>query len=147
MSSAVNVDEKSSGNSANGGTPDNNGATIEAIDIREGDWKAYLQFSRRQHDKDALIATFGTLTAYKRACALAYLGRRAQIHGGVCSTLHPHILTQKFLANLEASNRAMRYARYPWLESLVAILADIERMQDELANSSNVISMMGANRN
>jgi hypothetical protein len=147
VSAAGNIDEKLSSNNANHGASDSHSATMDPIDIREGDWKAYLQFSKRQHDKEALIVRYGTLTAYKRACAFAYLGRRAQIHGGVCSTLHPHILTQKFLANLEASNRTLRYARYPWLESLVAILADIERMQDELANASNVISMLGATRN
>lgn len=146
MSAAGNVDEKNPSNGAGNGTSANANTTMDPIDIREGDWKAYLQFSKRQHDKDALIATYGNLTAYKRSCAFAYLGRRAQIHGGVCSTLHPHILTQKFLANLETSNRTLRYARYPWLESLVAILADIERMQDELSNASNVIQMTGANR-
>ncbi len=147
MSAAGNLDEKSANNPANHGTSVTANTGMEPIDIREGDWKAYLQFSKRQHDKDAMVATYGNLSAYKRACALAYLGRRAQIHGGVCSTLHPHILTQKFLISLEAGNRTLRYARYPWLESLVAILADIERMQDELSNASNVIQISGANRN
>ena len=140
------MDENSPNNLATHGTSVNGNATMEPIDIREGDWKAYLQFSKRQHDKDALTARYGNLAAYKRACAFAYLGRRAQIHGGVCSTLHPHILTQKFMVSLESSNRTLRYARYPWLESLVAILADIERMQDELSNASNVIQMSGTSR-
>lgn len=145
MSAAGNIDEKSPNNLAAHSASAIVNTTMDAIDIREGDWKAYLQFSKRQHDKDAMVATYGNLAAYKRACAFAYLGRRAQIHGGVCSTLHPHILTQKFLVSLEAGNRTLRYARYPWLESLVAILADIERMQDELSNASNVIQISGAN--
>lgn len=148
VSAAGNIDEKMSCAASTGGSgaPVSSNATIDPIDIREGDWKAYQQFSKRQHDKDALIASYGNLAAYKRACALAYLGRRAQIHGGVCSTLHPHILTQKFIMNLEANNRAVRFSRYPWLEALLTILADIERMQDELTNTGNVISLIGANR-
>ena len=83
--------------------------------------------------------------AYKRACAMAYLGKRAQLHGGVCSTLHPHIMTPQFIADLETSNRTIRYSRYPWLRSLMNLLEEIERIQDQIS-STNVISLVPSSK-
>lgn len=114
------------------------------IEIREGDWKAYLHYSAKCRDSNAVIERYGSIAAYKRACALAYLGKRAQLHGGVCSTTRPHIMTQQFLTNLEASNKAQRYARYPWLEALIKIMVEIERLQDEISGNGNVISFVPA---
>ena len=117
-----------------------------AIDIREGDWKAYLYFTEKCRDNQALLDRYGGLTAYRRACAMAYLGRRAQLHGGVCSTRHPHIMTPQFIADLEHANKAQRYGRYPWLEALMNVLAEIERIQDEISLSTNVISLVPATK-
>ena len=97
------------------------------IDIREGDWKAYLYFTGKCRGNQALLDRYGGLVPYRRACAMAYLGRRAQLHGGVCSTRHPHIMTPQFIADLEHSNKAQRYGRYPWLEALMNVLAEIEK--------------------
>jgi hypothetical protein len=121
--------------------PSTNDKTTSA-EIREGDWKAYLHFSAKGRANPAVIERYGSAAAYQRACALAYLGRRAQLHGGVCSTRHPHIITSQFIADLEATNKAQRYSRYPWLEALMNILAEIERIQDEISVSTNVISLI-----
>jgi hypothetical protein len=111
------------------------------IDIREGDWKAYLHHIEKRGEDKALIDLYGSVTAYKRACALAYLGKRAQLYGGVCSTRHPHIMTAQFIATLEESNKATRFARYPWLRTLMNLLAEIEQIQDQISNA-NVISLV-----
>ena len=85
----------------------------------------------------------GTLLEYKRACAMAYLGRRAQLHGGVCSTRHPHIMTAQFTLDLEANNRVVRFTRYPWLRALMLLLGEIEQIQDQIA-TTNVITLVPA---
>ena len=113
------------------------------IDIREGDWSAYLHhIAKCKHDK-AMIDRYGGTTAYKRACAMAYLGKRAQLHGGVCSTRHPHIMTPQFIADLETNNKTIRYIRYPWLKALTSLLSEIEQIQDQISNA-NVISLAQA---
>jgi hypothetical protein len=114
-----------------------------AIEIREGDWKAYLICIARCNDEKSILERYGSIAAYKRACALAYLGKRAQLHGGVCSTRHPHIMTPQFIADLETSNRTNRYARYPWLRSLMSLLAEIEQIQDQISGN-NVITLVPA---
>ena len=119
------------------------GMKAHAIQICEGDWKAYLHHVARYEKDKALMEQYGSAVAYKRACAMAYLGRRAQLHGGVCSTRHPHIMTPQFIADLEASNQATRYARYPWLRSLMNLLAEIEEIQDQIS-TGNVISLASA---
>lgn len=118
-------------------------AKTDAIEIREGDWKAYAQaIARGEADKD-LVSRHGSVMEYKRACALAYLGKRAQLHGGVCSTRHPHIMTSQFIASLEVSNRAIRDARYPWLRLLMNLLGEIEQIQDQISSAS-VITLVPA---
>jgi hypothetical protein len=112
-----------------------------AIEIREGDWKAYLQCVARCKEDKSIAERYGSMAEYKRACALAYLGKRAQLHGGVCSTRHPHIMTQQFIDGLETSNRTIRYSRYPWLRALMNLLAEIEQIQDQISNT-NVITLV-----
>ncbi len=116
-----------------------------AIEIREGDWKAYLHCITRCATDKAIIDRYGSVVAYKRACALAYLGKRAQLHGGVCSSRHPHIMTLQLIADLEASNRTIRYTRYPWLRSLMNLLAEIEQIQDQISGA-NVITLVPASK-
>lgn len=116
-----------------------------AIEIREGDWKAYLQCVARYKVDKSLAEGYGSILAYKRTCAMAYLGKRAQLHGGVCSTRHPHIMTPQFIADLGVSNRAVRYARYPWLKSLMALLGEIEQIQDQVS-SNNIFPLVPATK-
>ncbi|WP_136414906.1 MULTISPECIES: hypothetical protein [Oxalobacteraceae] len=116
-----------------------------AIEIREGDWKAYLQCIARCNEDKSIIDRYGSAVAYKRACAMAYLGKRAQLHGGVCSSRHPHIITPQFIVDLEVNNRTIRYTRYPWLRSLMNLLAEIELIQDQIS-STNVITLVPASK-
>lgn len=111
------------------------------VEIREGDWKAYLQSIERSKQDKSIIERYGSVAAYKRACALAYLGKRAQLHGGVCSLRHPHIMTVQLIVDLENANRTARYARYPWLRALMNLLSEIEQIQDQIS-SSNVITLV-----
>ncbi|MFC3108078.1 hypothetical protein ACFOFO_08910 [Undibacterium arcticum] len=115
-----------------------------AVEIREGDWIAYHRHIDQAPSERDLIHRFGGVIEYHRACAMAYLGRRAQHRGGVCSRTHPRILTPQFVADLEATNKYHRYIRYPWLETLLNLLTEIERIQDEISSggSSNVISLI-----
>jgi len=116
-----------------------------AIEIREGDWKAYLQCISRCKDDKFILDRYGSIAEYKRACALAYLGKRAQLHGGVCSTRHPHIMTPQFISDLESTNRTTRYTRYPWLRALMNLLGEIEQIQDQIS-STNVITLVPSNK-
>jgi hypothetical protein len=114
---------------------------ISIVECREGDWTVYMDRisdrGRMAHFSDAP----SELLAYKRKCALAYLGRRAQLHGGVC-TKAPRVLTPQVLADLQESNRAKRYLRYPWLEKLITLLAEIESIQDQHTNTPNVLTLV-----
>lgn len=116
-----------------------------AIEIREGDWKAYQHCIARRNDDKAILDRYGSAVAYRRACAMAYLGKRAQLHGGVCSTRHPHIMTPQFIAGLETANRATRYGRYPWLRALMSLLSEIEQIQDQIS-ATNVITLVPASK-
>jgi hypothetical protein len=116
-------------------------SSADAIEIREGDWEAYLRCVGRYRQDKAMAERYASVHDYKRACALAYLGRRAQLHGGVCSTRHPHIMTPQLIADLEMTNRSVRYARYPWLRSLMNLLQEIEQIQDQIS-PSNVFTLV-----
>lgn len=121
------------------------GMRSDAIEIREGDWKTFLQCVSRCKTEKSVVERYGSALEYKRACAMAYLGKRAQLHGGVCSTRHPHIMTPQFIADLEITNRAIRYARYPWLKSLMNLLGEIEQIQDQIS-SNNVFTLVPATK-
>jgi hypothetical protein len=77
------------------------------------------------------------------ACALGWLGKRAQLHGGVCSSRHRQIMTPQLISDLEVSNRTNRYARYPRLRALTNLLAEIEQIQDRISGT-NVITPVPA---
>ncbi|WP_141104301.1 hypothetical protein [Noviherbaspirillum denitrificans] len=115
------------------------------IEIREGDWKAYLQCIARCKEDKSITSHYDNVAEYKRACAMAYLGKRAQLHGGVCSTRHPHVMTPQFIIDLETSNRTIRNSRYPWLRALMNLLAEIEQIQDQIS-STNVITLVPASK-
>jgi hypothetical protein len=116
-----------------------------AIEIREGDWKAYQHYIAKAKADQDLVARYGSVVVYKRMLALAYLGKRAQLHGGVCSTRHPHIITPQFIADLDANNKVVRYTRYPWLKAMMNLLAEIEHIQDQIS-TTNVISLIPVNK-
>ena len=109
---------------------------------REGDWNGYLlQIDDRRNGSD-LHKSPAELLFHKRQSALAYLGKRAQLYGGVCSKNTPRILTPDAIRELGEANRVKRYTRYPWIETLLKLLAEIELIQDANANSFNVISLV-----
>lgn len=110
-----------------------------AASNREGDWNSYLHHIAVERAE--LCDDARELISYRRRCALAYLGKRAQLRGGVYSRTRPRILTPETIDTLRESNRQKRYARYPWLEKLLALMAEIERIQDQ-ASSSNVFSLI-----
>jgi hypothetical protein len=113
------------------------------IEVAEGDWGAYKRWISLQIPESSIVAkSYENNVAYNRACALAYLGKRAQLHGGVCSRTQPRVLTSGFMAKLEGANRTERFRRYPWLETLINLLAEIDRIQDEVAFTGNVISLV-----
>ena len=107
---------------------------------REGDWQSYM---RAVAQPGPLVGPHAEADAmdYKRRCAIAYLGKRALLNGGVCRRAAPRVLTQQFSTNLEKSNRSIRYTRYPWLERLMKLFAEIESIQDQHA-SDNVIALV-----
>lgn len=51
------------------------------------------------------------------------------------------MITPQFIYELEAANRAVRYARYPWLRAMMQLLAEIEFIQDQIS-STNVNSLV-----
>ncbi len=115
------------------------------IEIRDGDWKGYLEHIAKSCGNKSFVSSYGDLNAYKRQCALAYLGKRAQIRGGACSRTQPRILTPNAIAQLSLKNKTERYRRYPWLETLINLLAEIEKNQEEISGC-DVISLLSAAR-
>lgn len=115
------------------------------FDISEGDWGAY-QLYRNRAGADEIMKRSDGRNSYLRQCALAYLGKRAQLYGGTCSKMHARIFTPSFVAELCVANKDKRFNRYPWLEKLINLVAEIEREQEKAANSDNVISLIGATK-
>lgn len=116
-------------------------------DVREGDWMSFRRHMETiQHHNVSTFDPVGGVIAYKRACALTYLGKRAQLHGGVCIRTRPRILTAEFVTELSKSNCTVRFSRYPWLETLINLLTEIERIQDEVTLGENVISLVPTSR-
>jgi hypothetical protein len=113
------------------------------ICVSEGDWVAYKRWIAREEPESSIaFKSYETETVYFRACALAYLGRRAQLYGGVCSRTQPRVLTSTFIASLDGANRTERFRRYPWLETLLSLLAEIDRVHQDVAFTGNVISLV-----
>lgn len=113
---------------------------VEEPACREGDWESYRRAVAQPGPLAGPHAEADAID-YKRRCAIEYLGKRALKNGGVCSRTVPRILTPQFVFNLEQSNRTIRYARYPWLEQLMKLIAQIEAIQEKHA-SNNVISLV-----
>lgn len=116
---------------------------IRLPEITEGDWPSYKRWTAQEISQSSSVCMgYKNNVAYQRTCALAYLGKRAQLHGGVCSRTQPRVLTSSFITTLEATNRTERFRRYPWLETLLNLLAQIERIQEEVSSCENVISLV-----
>jgi hypothetical protein len=109
---------------------------------REGDWNTYVAQIASLRGAMDQPCDMHELLRYKRQCALAYLGRRAQLHGGLCSRT-PRVLSTQLIADLAERNRSQRYARYPWLEKLLKLMAEIELIQEQ-ACSTNVFSLVSS---
>lgn len=119
---------------------------VDKPDIKEGDWLSYLAHLKQLQCNNAK-ASIGDAVAYKRACALAFLGKRAQLHGGVCSRTQPRILTATLIDDLIKSNKRQRFGRYPWLETLTNLLTDIERHQGLVITGDNILALVPAMKN
>ena len=104
------------------------------------DWRAYL-IACREITKNAELDKREILV-HKRACALAYLGKRAQNEGGVYSKARVRILTPEFVQLMAKSNTAQRFKRYPWLERLLTLLDEIDQVQDQIALKGKVLPIM-----
>lgn len=104
------------------------------------DWRTYLEACREISGNVSLDA--GQMLAHKQACALAYLGKRAQNEGGVYSKAHMRILTPEFVQSMSRANTAQRYKRHPWLERLLMLLDEIDEVQDQIALRGKVLSIM-----
>ena len=113
-----------------------------SVQNQEGNWNEYLYQSAFRRNPEHLYQHPLGLLDYKRDCALAYLGKRAQFYGGVCSKTKPRILTSEVLADLEASNRAKRHDLYPWMETLMNLMAEVERSQEQITPSARMISLV-----
>jgi len=109
--------------------------------VREGDWQAYCRALKQCASSSDAYEDLALSVARKREHAFAYLGKRAMLYGGACSRTTPRILTPQFVMMLEKENRIKRYARYPWLEKLMKLLAEIEVLQEEQAGN-NVFSLV-----
>ncbi|HEY8024468.1 MAG TPA: hypothetical protein VIF60_07885 [Burkholderiaceae bacterium] len=114
-----------------------------ASDIREGDWEAYQRQSKNSGRSD-FVTSNDNLAAYRRQCALAYLGKRAQVNGCAYSKMQVRTFTPRFLFELGDVNKNRRFSRYPWLGKLIDLIAEIEREQEQACASGNVVSLMGA---
>ncbi len=112
-------------------------------EIREGDWGAYQRHSKFCSEGD-FVASKDGLNHFRRQCALAYLGKRAQLYGGACSKTQHRTFNPRFLVGLSMANESRRFVRYPWLGKLVDLIAEIEREQSNVADSGNVITLIGA---
>ena len=113
--------------------------------VRAGDWSAYRR-------NCAVAANVATLSAEqvidaRRAHALAYLGQRAQLHGGVFRASRPSVFTEAVVAALAKRNAAVRFTRYPWLAELLALVAALDNAQQSVMNREGNVFLFpdGAN--
>lgn len=77
----------------------------------------------------------------KRHYALAYLGERAQLRGGVFRAAKPTVFTEAVVTSLSKRNTTARYARYPWLAQMMALIAALDEAQYNVINQEgNVLA-------
>ena len=92
-----------------------------------GDWGLYLR--RCMFIAANPAVTPAEAAVLKRRVALAYLGRRAQLHGGVYLRSRPSVFTPALIEKLAEDNSRLRYQRYPWLERLTQLLQQLDQDQ------------------
>ncbi len=117
-----------------------NAPLARMVGEHDRDWRAYLSACRAIAENAEL--DMREILARKRACALAYLGKRAQNQGGVYSKTRVRILTPEFVQLMAKSNTSQRFKRYPWLERLLALLDEMDQVQDQIALRGKVLSIM-----
>lgn len=111
----------------------------------EGNWSLYrnrcnsLTTNAQQADAES--------QRVRRAFARAYLGRRAQLNGGVYSSSKPSVLTEAVIADLTAANTARRMQRYPWIGQMLSILEELDKMQGSHAGSKRLAGLNASNTN
>ena len=104
-----------------------------------GDWAAYCY-------RRAFLDAVGTLSIeqaieMRRSHALAYLGKRAQLHGGVFRASRPTVFTEAVVAAMAKRNAATRFSRYPWLADMLALIAALDNAQQSvMSREANVLS-------
>ncbi len=104
-----------------------------------GDWAAY----RRRCAFLEVVPALPTEAAIgaRRAYALAYLGERAQLHGGVFRASRPTVFTEAAVAGMAKRNAAARFGRYPWLAEMLALMAALDTAQHGvMSREGNVFS-------
>ena len=92
-----------------------------------GDWGLYGRRCRFIAANPAISAADAMVL--KRRFALAYLGHRAQVRGGVYLRSRPSVFTPSLIDKLAEENTRARYARYPWLERLTQLLQQLDQDQ------------------
>lgn len=104
-----------------------------------GDWDV---FKRRYAFLDATpVLAVQQNTEAKRRYALAYLGNRALLHGGVFRPDKPSVFTDTVVAALAMRNTGARNARYPWLAEMMALIAALDDAQHKMTGKEgNVLA-------
>jgi len=115
------------------------------FEIPEGDWDAY-QLHRNSSGDAETFKRNDSRNYYRQQCALAYLGKRAQLFGGACSKMQARIFTPGALIELDVANKRRRFTRYPWLEKLNNLVAEIERDQEMAPILANVVALVAATK-
>ena len=92
-----------------------------------GDWGLFRRRcgyidANKEIDRESAISL-------KRRFGLAYLGRRAQLLGGVYMRTRPSVFTPAFVERMAAENAGRRFKRYPWLEKLVQLQQQLDQDQ------------------
>lgn len=96
-------------------------------DAAAGDWGLYQR--RCAFVEASPIIDAADTIALKRRFGLAYLGGRAQLHGGVYLRTRPSVFTPAFIDQLAQQNCSKRFARYPWLERLLQLWQQLDQDQ------------------
>lgn len=119
-------------------------AKVAPIAIREGNWDDYLAHSAYS-SSGRIIDAYGSVVAYKRICAYAYLGSRTTMSGSLYVRSQPRIFTVAAIAALRAGNDEVRRRRYPLLEREVAeALARSTPPASQAGRAGNVVSLLRA---
>jgi len=116
--------------------------TAKVMGRNENEWLKYQTLCRDIAQRTDLCSQ--EMLVLKQTNALAYLGKRAQKEGGVYSKTQLRILTPEFVRVMAKTNTARRFARSPWLERLLGLIDEINRVQDQLSLRGNVLPFTGA---